>query len=52
MSNFIWLSGIEYKHILVLFYWAFPPEKGGRAIRYNLLFVPHKRIFAAIPNAM
>lgn len=24
----------------------------GRAFRYNLLFVPHKRIFTAIPNAL
>ena len=30
---------------------ACPAEKAGRAFRYNLLFVPHKRISAAIPHA-
>lgn len=28
-----------------------PREKAGRAFRYNLFFVPQKRISSAIPNA-
>jgi hypothetical protein len=43
------VKSINYEHrckIIMAF-----PAVAGRAFRYNLLFVPHKRIFTTIPNA-
>ena len=37
--------------VLCVLTWAFPRLWRGRAFRYNLLFVPHKRISTSIPNA-